>query len=295
MDKTDVKIWFTYFWGKFDKYNNLFTWVLSHKYNVIVTDNNPDIVITLLPNERYQNAKMVYYSGEPFFDIGLCDYAMTSFYNDDFRFFRVPLYLLYNYDYLKHGFINDYSHLVKNMKDPNEILKNKTNFCSFISQGAGYPECIRTRFFLELSKYKKVDSAGTYLNNHPSVNGEAGTIEGSINKTLFLKSYKFTMAFENRQYFNGYHGYTTEKIFEPIMADSIPIYWGNPEIIKDFNTKSFINWDDYGSDEKVIEEIIRIDNDDNLYLDYIKEKYVNDDELFTVDYILSIFNKILNI
>ena len=295
MNKKEIKIWFTHFWGKFDKYDNLFTWSLSHKYNVIVTSDNPDIVITLLPNERYQNAKMIYYSGEPFFNIGSCDYAITSFYNDDSRFFRVPLYLLYNYDYLKHGFIKNYAHLVKNMKDPNEILKNKTKFCSFISQGAGYPECFRTRFFLELSKYKKVDSAGSYLNNHPLISGEPGTIEGSINKTLFLKSYKFTMAFENKQFFNGQHGYTTEKIFEPIMADSIPIYWGNPDIIRDFNTKSFINWEDYGSDEKVIEEIIKIDNDDNLYLDYMKEKYVNNDELFTVDYTLNIFDKILNI
>lgn len=294
MHKKDIKIWFTYFWGKFNIHNNLFTWVLSHKYNVIITSDNPDIVITGAPNERYQNAIMVYYSGEPFFNLGSCDYAMTSFYNDDSRFFRVPLYLLYNYDYLKHGFIESYGHLVNQMKDPKKILRNKTNFCAFISQGAGYEDCIRTRFFYELSKYKHVDSAGSYLNNYNTIAGEAGTIDGSINKTNFLKNYKFTMAFENRQYFNNYFGYTTEKIFEPLIANSIPIYWGNPQIVKDFNTKSFINWDDYGSDEKVISEIIRIDNDDELYINYLSEKYVNNDELFTFEYILYMFEKILD-
>jgi hypothetical protein len=289
-----IKIWFLDFWGTFDVNDNLFVWILKHKYDVIVTSDNPDIVITPHSNKRYQNAIMIHYSGEPFFDLGVCDYAITSFYNDDERFFRVPLFLLYNYDYLKHGYVNSYEHLVNNMKDANEILKNKTNFCSFISQGAGYESCIRTRFFFELSKYKKVDSAGSYLNNHPTINGEAGTIHGSINKTLFLKSYKFTMAFENRDSFNGYIGYTTEKIFEPLMADSIPIYWGNPLIGNDFNTNSFINWNDYGSDEKVIDEIIKIDNNDDLYLDIIRQKYVNNDELFTIDYILNIFDKIVN-
>lgn len=293
MIKKEIKIWFTHFWNQFNKENNLFTWVLSHKYNVIITSDNPDIVITLSSNERYQNAIMVHYSGEPFFNLGSCDYAITSFYNDDSRFFRLPLYLLYNYDYLKYGFIESYEHLVNQMKDSNEILKNKTKFCAFISQGAGYEGCIRTRFFNELSKYKYVDSAGSYMNNHSLIAGEAGTIEGSINKTIFLKNYKFSMAFENRQHFNNYIGYTTEKIFEPLMANSIPIYWGNPQIFKDFNTKSFINWDDYGSDEMVINEIIRIDNNDELYLNYINEKYVNNDELFTFEYVFNIFEQIL--
>lgn len=295
MNKKEIKIWFTYFWGKFDVNDNLFTWILKQKYNVIVTNNNPDIVITLSSNDRYQNAIMVHYSGEPFFDIGSCNYAITSFYNDDNRFFRVPLYLLYNYDYLKHGVIDSYEYLVKNIKNPKEILKSKTNFCAFISQGGGYPECIRTRFFYELSKYKKVDSAGRYLNNHPHISGEPGTIHGSINKMDFLKSYKFAMSFENRKHFNGYIGYTTEKIFEPIMANSLPIYWGNPRIGDDFNTKSFINWDDFGSDEKAIEEIIRIDNDDDLYMDYMSQKYVNNDKLFSIDYLINIFDKILNL
>jgi hypothetical protein len=293
MNKEIIKIWFTHFWGQFDKTDNLFTWVLSKKYNVVVTDNNPDIVITLSSTERYQNAIMVHFSGEPFFNIGVCDYAMTSFFNDDQRFFRVPLYLLYNYDYLKHGYISSYEHLVSNMKDPKEILKNKTNFCSFISQGAGYDGCIRTRFFHELSKYKKVDSAGSYLNNHPKVGGEAGTINGSINKTSFLRNYKFAMAFENRENFDGHVGYTTEKIFEPMMANCVPIYWGNPLINMDFNSNSIINWNDFGSDEKVIQEIIKLDNNNDLYVQFISQKYVNNEDLFTIEYVLIFFDKII--
>ena len=63
----------------------------------------------------------------------------------------------------------------------------------------------------------------------------------------------------------------------------------------DFNKNAFINWNDFGSDEKVIEEIARIDNDDNLFMDYINEKIVANNDLFTVDYILTFFDKIITI
>jgi hypothetical protein len=116
---------------------------------------------------------------------------------------------------------------------------------------------------------------------------------GSINKCEILKYFKFNMAFENSMEYNGKIGYATEKIYEPMMALSIPIYWGNPEVHKDFNTKSFINWNDYGSDEKVIERIIEIDNDDDLYMDYMKENYFANDELFKIDYLVNIFEEIL--
>ena len=93
--------------------------------------------------------------------------------------------------------------------------------------------------------------------------------------------------------YNNKIGYTTEKIYEPMMALSIPIYWGNSEVYKDFNTNSFINWNDYGSDEKVVERIIEIDNDDDLYMDYMKENYSANDELFKIDYLVNIFEEIL--
>ena len=101
------------------------------------------------------------------------------------------------------------------------------------------------------------------------------------------------MAFENSMSFNGNIGYTTEKIYEPMIALSIPIYWGNPQINKDFNSKSFINWDEYGSNEKVVERIIEIDNDDDLYMDYIKENYCINDYLFKIDYLVDIFDNII--
>jgi hypothetical protein len=292
--KKTLKLWFTYFWGEFDFYDNVFVFALSQKYNVEVTPDDPDLVINGHFNERYQNAKMVYYSGEPFYDIGVNDYALTSFYIDDPRFFRVPLFLLFAYEHYKREFTSSYDEILyRKLSLDSSIIQHKTNFCAYVSAGPGGPQSQRTNFFNLLNQYKKVDSMGKHLNNAPSVPGESATIDGSINKCLVIQNYKFTMAFENTMIYNDSIGYTTEKIYEPMMALSLPIYWGNPEIHKDFNTKSFINWNDYGSNEKVIEKIIEIDNDNDLYMDYMKQNYSNNDELFKIEYLVNIFEEVL--
>ena len=55
-------------------------------------------------------------------------------------------------------------------------------------------------------------------------------------KQAFLRDYKFTIAFENE----SHPGYTTEKIVEPMLADSIPIYWGDPLVGTDFEVESWL-------------------------------------------------------
>ena len=88
----------------------------------------------------------------------------------------------------------------------------------------------------------------------------------------FLKKYKFTIAFENE----SFPGYTTEKIFEPMLVNSIPIYWGNPEIHRDFNTESFISYHDFNNEKELIDYIIEVDNNDELYLQILEQPYFKD-------------------
>lgn len=56
-------------------------------------------------------------------------------------------------------------------------------------------------------------------------------------KRAFLSRYKFTVAFEN----SSAPGYHTEKILDPMLVGSIPIYWGDREIESVFNPASFIH------------------------------------------------------
>jgi hypothetical protein len=94
-------------------------------------------------------------------------------------------------------------------------------------------------------------------------------------KCGFIKDYKFNIAFESA----SYPGYTTEKIVEAMQVSCLPIYWGNPLIYKDFNPRSFLNYSDFESEEALIEEIIRVDNDDNLYREYLSQPYYHNNEV----------------
>ena len=117
--------------------------------------------------------------------------------------------------------------------DIDSIVQSKTKFCNFLySHQVNY----REQFFKELSKYKKVDAPGKSMNNMPSIDT---LYKGDIweRKRQFLQPYKFTIAFENY----SYPGYQTEKLYDAMTMNSIPIYCGDPYIGDIFNTKSFIN------------------------------------------------------
>jgi len=115
------------------------------------------------------------------------------------------------------------------------------------------------------------------------LNNTAG-VEGSGDRTNvnwkryrcgFLAPYKFSIAFENE----SYPGYITEKILYAMLTNAIPIYWGNPEIGKDFNTRSFINCHEYKNFNEVVERVIEIDSDQNLYRQYLAEPYYLDNRI----------------
>lgn len=121
--------------------------------------------------------------------------------------------------------------------DPEEVYNSKSLFCNFLySHKVGY----REEFFKQLSKYKKIDAPGLSMNNMVSIDQK---YKGTIweRKRQFLKPYKFTIALENY----SYPGYQTEKLYDAMRADSVPIYFGDPFVGDIFNTKSFVNLGDY--------------------------------------------------
>ena len=111
-------------------------------------------------------------------------------------------------------------------------------------------------------------------------------------KLEFIKDYKFVIAFEN----SSFPGYTTEKLIEPFLSDSIPVYWGNPVVGKDFNTNSFINIKDTAQFDEAINKIVELDNDDEKYLAMLNEPcFVNYKipEEFSEESILKFFDYII--
>jgi hypothetical protein len=118
-----------------------------------------------------------------------------------------------------------------------QILADKTHFCNFIySNKVAY----REEFFKQLSRYKEVNSPGKSMNNMKWPENDSGDSKSEIKRKLINK-YKFTISFENYVY-PGYH---TEKLYDPMLAESLPIYCGDMNIGKIFNVNSFLNTPDY--------------------------------------------------
>lgn len=253
--KNKIKIDFSDFWGGFDKTNNYFYNLLKEEFDVIITDNPDYLFFSVFGSKHLQyKCKKIFYTGENVAPpLHYCDYSFSFDYLDDNRNYRLPHYLLYD------GYYE-----LQRPKIINESLANR-KFCNFIVSNGACQE--RNQFYNELSKYKKVDSGGRFANN----------IGYAVdNKVKFQSEYKFSIAFENNAYRPQFPGYTTEKIMEPMTVNSIPIYWGNPEIAKEFNTKSFINVYDFNSISDVINYIEYLDNNDKKYLELLNQPWFNE-------------------
>lgn len=240
-----IKVNFSDFWDSFDKNDNFIMDALKVNFEPEISDD-PDFVFCATfgrKHLKYHCAK-IFYTGENLCpDFNLVDYAL-GFHNIDFedRYLKFPHYILYP------GACQNAMEKHQNVKreDCNRL------FCNYVISNA-ISDSARDEMIKLLDGYKSVASGGRYRNN----------VGGPVpDKIEFEKKYKFTMCFEN----SSARGYTTEKIVEAFAGRTVPIYWGNPEIAKEFNPEAFINCHDYDSFEDVVKEIIRIDEDDEAYL-----------------------------
>ena len=151
---------------------------------------------------------------------------------------------------------------VYNVTQVNNIDISSKKFCAWVvSNGGG---SVRNAFFDRLSQYKKVDSGGRFRNN---VGGAVG------NKKEFLSHYKFSICFENSKT----QGYISEKLVDAFEAGTIPIYYGDDTVAELLNNRSYIHVRDEKDFDEKIELIKKIDNNDTLYQEIIREKIVIDD------------------
>jgi len=253
--------------------------LLEERFDVELCDQPDFLIYCCYGHEhRLHSGVRIFFSGESDMpDYRDCDYSIASIKVDDVRHLQLPLYAIWAQP----------EEIIKKHDDVEKVMAAKTKFCSFVISGYNRKRNHnRVAFFQKLSKYKRVDSGGRKFNNigAPIPGGVRGKVE-------FLRSYKFNIAYENR----SLPGYTTEKIFEPMMARCLPIYWGDPEIAEHFNPRSFLNRADFPSDEALIEKIIELDKDDTKYLEYVRQPYFYNDEpniYFSRQRLLNFFEKI---
>lgn len=183
-------------------------------------------------------------------DFNLCDYGIGFEYLEyGDRYFRLPNFYFYP------NLVTQMSHKHENI--PMEFADRE--FCSFVYSNNRADE-MRRKIFIKLSEYRKVDSGGRYLNNMPD--GKA--VE---DKLTFERQHKFSIACENA----AHPGYHTEKLAEAFAAQTVPIYWGDPEVEKVFNPKAFINCNNYSSVEEIVERVKYLDTHPEEYLEMLRE------------------------
>lgn len=163
--------------------------------------------------------------------------------------------------------------LVKGDVDVEALLAEKTGFCNFVYSN---PRCrARNAFFEKLSRYKRVDAPGRVCNNAPPI-PRPGSYADVRPKLDYVRRYKFTIAFENE----STRGYTTEKIVEPMLVQSLPIHWGDPEVGRDFDAASFVGYHDGCRHlDDLVERVVEIDRDDRLWAERIARPWLHGDRL----------------
>ena len=277
-----IKINYCGFWGSLKKENNLFYRILSKHFSVEISDN-PDFVICSNRGKPFEYMKYdcprIMFMGENLSpDFTAFDYVIGFDYLDfGDRYFRLPF--AFYYDDAKPWIPEKIT-----LEKAKDIMQQKNYFCNFI-YGHQSSNGMRERLFEELSSYKNVISPGSFMNNQ---NTKGCTWK---EKRVFLEQSKFTIAGDSIEY----PGFFTEKIIDPLMAHSIPIYFGNPRIDADINENAFV-WCKSTKEEDInaaIEKVKYLDTHDDAYIemlmeypllseDYLEKKY-EDLEKFLVN------------
>lgn len=292
-----IKVNFVDFWPNFNKIDNYFFNLLGTKYKVVVDENNPDLLFFSVDyakrreRDRYCNhrCKKIFYTGENVranlnfpgsieysrYSIGKADFAFTFDFSDDPREYRLPLWaLIINWFGVPYDENRDQAYLVPIEKLLHRNTAPKSKFCNFVFSN---PSGERSNILDSIMKYKNVDCAGRLYNNMgANIPGRAD----HYYKIDFLQNYKFTIAAEN----SSHPGYATEKILHPLSVGSIPIYWGAPQITRDFSKECFINALDFPSFKDLTEYVKVIDSDEELCMQYATAPVFNGNQI--PDYVL---------
>lgn len=253
-----IRVKFVDFFPSWNMDNNFLIRALRKKYQVEFSDEPDYLFCSCFGDEslRYDCVK-IFWTGEDITpDFNLYDYGIAfDHLNFGDRYLRFPLFAI----------AGNAQRAVEARKAALGQDASAKEFCSFVVPN-GNANPIREEMFHRLSDYRPVASGGRFLNN------VGGPVE---DKLEFQSHYRFCLAFEN----DSSDGYTSEKILDAFRSGAIPIYWGNRQIDKDFNSEAFINCHAFDTLDQVVEYVKAVDGDPALYRKIMKEPIFKDDQL----------------
>lgn len=131
-------------------------------------------------------------------------------------------------------------------------VKPKTKLCAaFVSSGLDHSG--RRALMTDLMRHLPVDSYGTFRRNR-----RLDDDRGPETKLRVIADYRYTLAFEN----SIGPDYVTEKFFEPLLAGSIPVYLGAPNVDSFApGDRAFIDAADFDSAKALADYLLKADDD----------------------------------
>ena len=122
----------------------------------------------------------------------------------------------------------------------------------------------RVQYLMRMMSVLDIHSYGRLIPNMPT-----GDDYGHQFKLDTISSYKFTIAFENAIA----RDYVTEKFYDPLIAGSVPVYLGAPNI-RDFapGENCYIDASDWDDPESLARHLLDVSGDEALYQSYFEWK-----------------------
>lgn len=131
-------------------------------------------------------------------------------------------------------------------------------FCNFIYSNDGPTE--RREFFAALSRRRFVHSPGEVETNTDPIPGGRFANDWWPQKVRYQEQFRFSIAFESI----ALPGYTSEKIVDAMLAGTIPIYWGNPNVGVDVDPATFVDASSFSTWEELADHVILLDDHPEL-------------------------------
>jgi hypothetical protein len=241
--------------------------MLTDTYEFVFEQENPDYLMFSFYGCKHNDVKYKQAIKIAIYEEGF----IPSFNEEDYTFGLAHIFYLDRYfrkatliEYLQKYNLKNKDFRKARQKALNGPKREK--FCGAVLNNETSLNHFREKFVKELSKYKTVDSGGEIDNN-------LGYIV--TDKIKFFSSYKFSIAFEK----NTADGYATDHILNSLLAGTVPIYYG------DYLIDEYINPDTYilvRNDIDLLDKIDfikQVDQDDNLYKEFLKKDVLLDDDI----------------
>jgi len=256
LNKKKLTVYFADFWPNFRPNDNYFFHLLSKKYDIQISKNNPDVLfysVDYANKEEHKNfdngyTKKIFFSGENTFNNSNFSLSLTCKEDTD-KNIRLPLWVLFiNWFENKNNQDRDPSFLIpKSSLIKSKKIKSDFSplFCSFI---ASKPAGLRVDFVPNLNDFQRTHNLGRlYNNSFYRIKGRGD----QKHKLKIMKLFKFNIAFENKVS----DGYVSEKLLHSFYSKTVPVYWGTKKAKEDFNPDSFLFYDDFENDPHLFNEM----------------------------------------